>query len=56
MDIMKIKWEDMDWLHLSQDRDQWRSSVNAVMVLSFEEILFSCSNSYEFSQCICTLR
>jgi hypothetical protein len=24
MDLRKIGWDDMDWIDLSQDRDQWR--------------------------------
>jgi hypothetical protein len=31
MDLMEIEWEDVDWIHLAQDRDQWRALVNTVM-------------------------
>jgi hypothetical protein len=31
MDLIKVGWGDMDWLDLTQDRDQWRALVNAVM-------------------------
>jgi len=24
-------WEGVDWMHLAQDRDQWRTVVNMVM-------------------------
>jgi hypothetical protein len=24
MDLREIRWEDVDWMHLAQDRDQWR--------------------------------
>jgi hypothetical protein len=24
-------WNGMDWIHLAQDRDQWRALVNTVM-------------------------
>jgi len=28
MDLQKIGLEDVDWIHLTQDRDQWRALVN----------------------------
>jgi len=31
MDLWEIGWEGVDWLHLSQDRDQWQALVNTVM-------------------------
>jgi hypothetical protein len=33
MDLRVIVWEDVDWIHLAQDRDQWRALVNMVMNL-----------------------
>jgi hypothetical protein len=30
MDLRKIAWEDVDWIHLAQDRDQWWAVVNTV--------------------------
>jgi hypothetical protein len=27
----KIRWEGVDWIHLAQDRDQWRAVVNTVI-------------------------
>jgi hypothetical protein len=33
MDLRKIGWEGVDWLHLAQDSDQWWSLVNTVMKL-----------------------
>jgi hypothetical protein len=33
MDLMEIGWEDVDWMHVGQDRDQWRVLVNTVMNL-----------------------
>jgi hypothetical protein len=33
MDVREIGWDDMDWIDLAQDRDQWRALVNAVMNL-----------------------
>jgi hypothetical protein len=26
-------WEIVDWIHLAQDRDQWRALVNTIMNL-----------------------
>jgi hypothetical protein len=31
MDLREIKWDDMDWIDLAQNRDQWRALVNTVM-------------------------
>jgi len=31
MDLREIRWEDVDWIHLVQGRDQWRALVNTVM-------------------------
>jgi len=28
-----IRWEGVGWMHLAQDRDQWRAVVNIVMGL-----------------------
>jgi hypothetical protein len=33
MDIKEIGWEFVDWMHLTQDRVQWRALVNTVMNL-----------------------
>jgi hypothetical protein len=33
MDLREIGWGFMDWIDLSQDRDQWRALVNTVMNL-----------------------
>jgi hypothetical protein len=33
MDLMKIRWDGVDWFHLAQDRDQWRALLNTVMNL-----------------------
>jgi hypothetical protein len=31
MDFREIGWEGVDWMHLAQDRDQWRAVVNTIM-------------------------
>jgi hypothetical protein len=33
MDVREIGCKDVDWMHLVQDRDQWRAVVNTVMNL-----------------------
>jgi hypothetical protein len=33
MDLRVIGWDDMDWIDLAQDRDQWWALVNMVMNL-----------------------
>jgi len=33
MDLMVMGWGGVDWIHLTQDRDQWWALVNTVMSL-----------------------
>jgi hypothetical protein len=33
MDLREIGWNGMDWIHLAQDRDYWRTLVKKVMNL-----------------------
>jgi len=33
MDPKEIGWEDIDWMHLARDRNQWRAPLNTVMNL-----------------------
>jgi hypothetical protein len=33
MDLREKGWEGVDWIHLAQDRDQWRDVMNTVMNL-----------------------
>jgi hypothetical protein len=31
MDFRDIGWGGMNWIHLAQDKDQWRALVNTIM-------------------------
>jgi hypothetical protein len=31
INLRDIRWDDMDWIDLAQDRDQWRALVNTVI-------------------------
>jgi hypothetical protein len=33
MYLREIGWDDMNWIDVAQDRDQWRALVNTVMNL-----------------------
>jgi hypothetical protein len=33
MDLREIGWDDVDWIDLAQDRDQWWALVSTVMNL-----------------------
>jgi hypothetical protein len=33
MDLGETGWDDMDWINVAQDRNEWRGFVNAVMNL-----------------------
>jgi hypothetical protein len=33
MNLRETGWDGMDWIYLTQNRDQWRPFVNAVMNL-----------------------
>jgi hypothetical protein len=32
-DLREIEWDGVDWIHMAQDRDQWRALVNTVLNL-----------------------
>jgi hypothetical protein len=31
MDLREVEWDGVDWIDMSQDRDQWRALVNTVL-------------------------
>jgi hypothetical protein len=33
MDLREVGWDDMDWIDLAQNRDQWTALLNTVMKL-----------------------
>jgi hypothetical protein len=33
IDLREIEWDDLDWIDLAQNRDQWRALVITVMNL-----------------------
>jgi hypothetical protein len=37
-DVRGVGWKGGDWIHLVQDRNQWRALVNTVMNVEFVEV------------------
>jgi hypothetical protein len=33
MDLGEVRWGDVDWIDLAQDRNRWRALVNSVLNL-----------------------
>jgi hypothetical protein len=33
MDLREVGWDDIDWIDLAQNRDQWRALVNMILNL-----------------------
>lgn len=38
-DLREIEWNDKDWIHLIQYRDQLRAPVNMVLIPLFHKML-----------------
>jgi hypothetical protein len=36
MSFWKIWWQDVDWIHLAQDRNYWQAFVNKAMSIRVE--------------------
>jgi hypothetical protein len=47
MDLREMRWDGMDWIDLSQDRDQWKALVNTTMNL-FHKMLGIDKNSFKY--------
>jgi hypothetical protein len=37
MDLTEVGWKRLDWIHLAQERDQWRALVNRVKNFVFHK-------------------
>jgi hypothetical protein len=33
MDLNELEYEDIDWIHVGQDRNQWRAIMNTALDL-----------------------
>jgi hypothetical protein len=33
MDLVEVRWGDVDWIGLAQDRGRWRAVVNSILNL-----------------------
>jgi hypothetical protein len=47
MDLKEIRWQGQNWIHLAQDRDQWRAIVKRVMNV-VSEVLTEVGSYEEF--------
>jgi hypothetical protein len=45
IDLKEIMWEGVDWMHLTQDRDQWQTVVNRVINLQVKYMSWNLLNS-----------
>jgi hypothetical protein len=39
MDLGEVRWGDVDWISLAQDKNRWRALVNSVLNFGFHEML-----------------
>jgi hypothetical protein len=37
MNLTEIGWDGVDWVHLTQRRDQWQALLNTVMNFGFHK-------------------
>jgi hypothetical protein len=42
MDPQEVKWGDIDWIDLAQDKYRWRALVNAIMNLWVQQNAEKC--------------
>jgi hypothetical protein len=35
MDLIEVRWGDVNWIGLAQDRDRWRALANSILNLRF---------------------
>jgi hypothetical protein len=39
MNLVEVRWGDVDWICLAQDRDRWRALVNSILNFRFHRML-----------------
>jgi hypothetical protein len=37
VDLREAEWSDLEWIHLAEDREQWRALVNTTVNLRVSE-------------------
>jgi hypothetical protein len=43
MDLGEVRWGDVDWIGLAQDRERWRALVNSGSIKCWESV--ECPNN-----------